>query len=288
MKKFVCGLCLLCALLLVCGRPALAAQPPVWLDGVNLSAPTYGEAPAGAEERSGSAYVPLRFIAEMFNADVDWQNGQITIKRNETSIILHTNSRQASRNGENFALTGAPYERNGVVYVPLRFIAQAFGCAVDYQDGQIFLQTEPLQINGQTIAALEYVYERHVMGADFYTLTGHQLLRGVYNALQNLRGEEIAAPDADKIVSPSIAGAGDYIYWDSFKFKDSAGAVIWEINLLGQLHRSDDSPMYAYTYVLHDAQTDKYYACPAAEWPQASRLLDSLLLYKTFNYSTAP
>lgn len=287
MKKLILACCLL---LFGCCQTALAA--PVILDGINISekintGQLNAESLFDAPETAGTAYVPLRFIAEIFNAGVDWQNGQISLKLNEKFIVLQIGSRQTSLNGQNFTLPQAPYEKNGTAYVPLRFVAQAFDCVVDYHDSQVFLDTPALQINGTPIATMEYIDEKHVMGADFYTLSGNQLMRSVYLALQGSKGAETAAPPPEKITSPSVACDGDYIAWDSFKFKDSAGAVVYEINRLGQLHQSPGYG-FTYTYLLHDAQTDKYYSCSDAAWQQAEKIIDNILLYPTFNYSTAP
>ena len=76
MKNLTLCLCLL--LLFLFSQPALAvsAQLPIMLDGINISAPDYpadNQPAILAQEHSGTAYVPLRFIAELFNAEVSWQ-----------------------------------------------------------------------------------------------------------------------------------------------------------------------------------------------------------------------
>lgn len=129
MKNLTLCLCLL--LLFLFSQPALAvsAQLPIMLDGINISAPDYpadNQPAILAQEHSGTAYVPLRFIAELFNAEVSWQKQQITISDGQNTLILQPGSQQAYRNGEAITIAGAPYEYQNTTYVPLRFIAETF------------------------------------------------------------------------------------------------------------------------------------------------------------------
>ena len=47
-------------------------------------------------------------------------------------IVMQLGSKTAVVNGETVELLQAPQAKNGVTQVPLRFVAEALGCKVDY------------------------------------------------------------------------------------------------------------------------------------------------------------
>lgn len=292
MKKLVFSLCLL--ILTALSQPALAApaQLPIMLDGVNISVPAYAaddQPPVYAQERSGTAYVPLRFIAELFNAEVGWQEQQITISSGLNSITLKPGSREASRNNEIITLSGAPYEYQNTTYVPLRFVAEAFDCTVWYHDGMVSLATGPFTINGQPIARLVYETPRHAIGSDFYSLSGNQLLRSIYNALQSARGTETPAPE--KLLKPIIADYGDYFQDEIFSFQNAAGETVFEVAIIRQYYKPAPGADLQYpkqTAALHDTLQNKFYSCPPASYQQIEHILQQNLQYRQFTYSDAP
>ena len=128
MKNLTLCLCLL--LLFLFSQPALAvsAQLPIMLDGINISAPDYpadNQPAILAQEHSGTAYVPLRFIAELFNAEVSWQEQKIIISNGSNTIKIQLGSQQAVCNNESITLSGAPYEYQNTTYVPFRAVTEA-------------------------------------------------------------------------------------------------------------------------------------------------------------------
>lgn len=292
MKKIFFGLCLL--LLIPLTQPTLAASAklPLMLDGVSLSAPTYapdGQPTVFAQERAGTAYVPLRFIAELFNARVVWQEQQITLSNGQATLTLQPGSRQASRNGETITLSGAPYEFQNTTYVPLRFVAEAFDCTVWYHDGMVSLATEPFTINGQPIAKLVYEDPCRVVGSDYYQLNGNQLLRNIYNALQSGRGTE--TPALEPLVKPFIADYGAYFSDSIFSFQNAAGKTVFEIAIIKEYYRPASETDLQYpkqAVALHDTLQNKFYSCPPASYQQIEPILQQNLQYRQFAYSDAP
>lgn len=84
--------------------------------------------------------VPLRFISESIGATVDWDSVvriiTITIEDSGgTKRILKVSpdSKVASLNGKPYEMDTAPLIRNGRVYVPIRFIMEAFGAKVEWR-----------------------------------------------------------------------------------------------------------------------------------------------------------
>lgn len=293
MKKIFFGLCLL-FLLIPLTQPTLAASAnlPLMLDGVNLSAPTYApddQPTVFAQERAGTAYVPLRFIAELFNANVSWQEPQITISDGQSNLTLQSGSCQASRNGQPITLAGAPYEYQNTTYVPLRFVAETFDCTVWYHDGMVSMATEPFTINGQPIAKLVYEDPCHVVGSDYYQLSGNQLLRNIYNALQSGRGTETPAPE--QLVKPFIADYGAYFQDEIFSFQNVAGETVFEVAVVKEYYKSAPGADLQYpkqATMLYDRLQDKFYSCPPAAYQRIKPILQQNLQYRQFIYSDAP
>lgn len=84
----------------------------------------------------GSALVPVRAVTEAYGATVEWddETQTITITKDETVIVLQIGSLTATVNGEEKELTVAPEIHKGRTLVPIRFVAEAFGLDVDWDN----------------------------------------------------------------------------------------------------------------------------------------------------------
>lgn len=139
------------ALLLSLPTPALAAPEPgisVQLDGENL---TFTD--AAPQARDGRTFLPFRTVFESMGAEVSYEGSVITAVRGGKTLHMTLGSTEATLiQGETvtpIAMDVAPYvdEATWRTYVPVRFAAQAFGCAVGWdQDDQtaILVDTEKL------------------------------------------------------------------------------------------------------------------------------------------------
>ncbi|MCL6577637.1 copper amine oxidase N-terminal domain-containing protein [Kyrpidia sp.] len=85
--------------------------------------------------QDGRTLVPIRQIAEALGATVNWNQGTVTIRREKQTVTLRIGDPSASVNGQNITLDVPPELSGGRTLVPLRFVGEAFGMAVDYQDG---------------------------------------------------------------------------------------------------------------------------------------------------------
>ncbi len=83
---------------------------------------------------AGRTLVPIRFISESFGCKVEWeaQTGKITISRNDFSIVLFRDKREAIVNGEPKQLDVAASIIQGRTLVPVRFISEGFGANVEW------------------------------------------------------------------------------------------------------------------------------------------------------------
>jgi Copper amine oxidase N-terminal domain len=86
----------------------------------------------GPIERAGRVFVPLRGIFERLGAGVVYSAGTINATKESTTVSLHIGSTQATVNGQVQYLDVAPFIVGATTYVPLRFVAQALGANVGY------------------------------------------------------------------------------------------------------------------------------------------------------------
>ena len=127
----------------ICCLPFTSAQAEakidLAIDGVMVpterteenNTPFYLE--ARPQMRSNSVFVPVRVVSEILGADVSWENPNINIKYEDMTINLTVGSRTAYNGTQKITLPAAPYVRNGYTYVPIRFVAEAFNCDVEWQ-----------------------------------------------------------------------------------------------------------------------------------------------------------
>jgi len=78
--------------------------------------------------------VPLRFIAEAFGADVQWNSvfKLVIIKLQDKEIILQIGTSYASVGDKKYTLDTAPIIDKGYTLVPIRFIAEALNSSVEW------------------------------------------------------------------------------------------------------------------------------------------------------------
>jgi len=85
-------------------------------------------------------FVPIRFISENIGSQVNWESGRINIRRGSGKIVINSGSMVASVNGAQRNLSQPPLIERGVTFVPLRFIAEAFGAQVRFERGIITIR----------------------------------------------------------------------------------------------------------------------------------------------------
>jgi hypothetical protein len=83
---------------------------------------------------NGVTFVPLRFIAEALGADVTWNDALkvVFLARGSSRIQLSIGSKLAIIDGRITQLLEAPCIQSGRTMVPLRFISEAFGADVTW------------------------------------------------------------------------------------------------------------------------------------------------------------
>jgi Copper amine oxidase N-terminal domain. len=83
---------------------------------------------------NGSVMVPLRAILESLGANLTYDAGtqEIEAKKYITKVTLKVGSKVAKINGKELKLDQPPLIREGVAYVPVRFVSEAFGANVEW------------------------------------------------------------------------------------------------------------------------------------------------------------
>ncbi|QSZ28178.1 ABC transporter substrate-binding protein [Aceticella autotrophica] len=136
MKKKICFLMifvLLMTLFPVFGLAdtAKSQETQVYLNGIKINT---GDVSPFIE--NGRTMVPVRLFSENLGADVKWDDAvqTVTIKGQDVSVKLTIGKNEAVVNGKNKILDVAPVVLSGRTIVPLRFIVEAFGADVKWDD----------------------------------------------------------------------------------------------------------------------------------------------------------
>jgi hypothetical protein len=114
--------------MLAVAQPALGQDVEVVVNGGQMQ---FNQPPV---ERDGRVFVPLRGVFERLGASVVYDNGTINATGNGRNVSLQIGSTQATVNGQPQILDVAPFIVGSTTLVPLRFIAQALGASVDWNN----------------------------------------------------------------------------------------------------------------------------------------------------------
>lgn len=109
--------------------PALAAGPVT----VQLNGNTLNLNPAPTE-RAGRVFVPLRGVFENLGASVVYSGGVINASGRGHNISLRIGSQTATVDGQQQTIDVAPFIIGASTYVPLRFVSQALGATVNWDN----------------------------------------------------------------------------------------------------------------------------------------------------------
>lgn len=91
------------------------------------------------------SYVPVRFISENYNGQVEWmqETQTVNISFTERKISLTIGVSEIVINGEKKALDVAPIIREGRTFLPLRACTESIGKEVFYSKGLILISDIP-------------------------------------------------------------------------------------------------------------------------------------------------
>lgn len=129
-------------IILVINHPkAIVNDQEYWIDSTNHQIAPVILPP-------GRTFVPIRFISEAFGAEVGWDSSTQTVRiflpGKNVRITLQINNKIAKVDNNVVTLDAPPTILNGRTFVPLRFIAEAFGAQIlwDGSKQQITIELE--------------------------------------------------------------------------------------------------------------------------------------------------
>lgn len=251
MKKMYLAL-MLAGGLALSAPTAHAAETKINIDGTVISSD------AKAEMKNGRTMVPVRVISENLGATVGWSGAQVTLTMKEMKLTLTPGSNIAIRNGEQIKLDAKPYLENGRVFVPLRFIAEAFDSEVLYAKGTVTINTKPVLVNGVRVKAVQNEY-RMIIGGYMQKVTGNRYVEAAYNTLMDGQGEPVEAPEHYSWMN-TIDTLGSYYKNDEYHLLGVDGKSLGQYDVYTLIRSFPDELLTGYPeVVLHDVAKDQWY-----------------------------
>lgn len=108
---------------------------PVMGADVNLSIDGLVQANAGTVINSnGYNLLGMREVFELLGASVKWNGDKrlVTANKGDTTVELYVDTNKALVNGEYVKMPTGCVNLDGHIYVPIRFVSDAFGCKIDW------------------------------------------------------------------------------------------------------------------------------------------------------------
>ncbi len=155
-KKILSIIVAMCIMLSVCAMPAMAEEAieatqvqtkdviTIMVDGKYVDCSVYGQLPVIVE---GRTLVPLRSVFEALGATVEWNDAErsVTSVKGDVTITLAVNSNEMVVNAAIKTLDVPACIMNDRTMVPVRAVAEAFGCKVEWNNDTrtVVITTEP-------------------------------------------------------------------------------------------------------------------------------------------------
>lgn len=224
------------------------------------------------EMRRGMVYAPVRFVAEVLGAEVHYTAPSVEIDCDGRQVRLAKDSRTAYIDGEAVSLAGAPYEKEGRTYVPLRFLAEALGCKIDYEEGRVNIRTKPWELAGREVCGVQ-LETYMTMGGNLFQLDSPYFAKRIYEAPWQGKGERVAAPDEEHLGRwPALFVPDFYYIGVNYYLLDADGDIVTQFDLW--VHDGD-------TYPVSEGY-DEYLLCCDGEWFNFSKA--SMAAFGQFDY----
>lgn len=134
-KKIVAALCAAAMMVSVLSVSAWAVPSGITVQVNGQEVPFTDAEP---ESKNGRTFIPVRAAFEALGAEVTWDQADksVTAVKGDTTVVMALDSTKAevTKDGQKQELTMdvAPYSKGGRTYVPVRFAAEAFSCAVGW------------------------------------------------------------------------------------------------------------------------------------------------------------
>jgi hypothetical protein len=245
-----------------------AADTQIKIDGVTITSDVL------PEMKDNRTMVPLRVISENLGANVIWSRSEVTLTKNDMKVTLNLNSTTALKNGERIALDVKPYIKNNRLIVPLRFIAETFGCKVNYSNSTVTVDTKPLFINGGKVKALQYEFHM-TFGGRVQQIRGNAYIESLYNIFAENIGSKVEAPESYSWRFQMLDAPGSYCKTGQYDFFDAEDKSLKRFDIYTLLILPAEN-LEAYPEVLiHDATEDQWFLFNEAARQSIYKLIDT-------------
>lgn len=263
---------------LFCAFPAMATDLTVLLDGWDISMPELvieygvprlpnrGEAisPNMPINKNGILYMSSRKLADLLGAEVTYTDGNIRMLKDSKVLNMKANSKTAtlqagSAKPEALQVVSPAYIENGQSYLPMRFVAEALGCNVNYDlpSNTVSVVTgEPLTIDGKKLCYAT-AYNFFSMKYRLYGYYGYANVGKAYQILQDGKVREIEA-----IYEPSCNLDWQFQFYESKPVYEVGNGVnpenyVIKYKLYTYMFYEPDSSDSQ--FMLYDETEDKWY-----------------------------
>ncbi len=238
--------------LCISSSTAYAAQNQIKVDGVTITSDVK------PEMKNKRVMVPLRVISESLGANVEWSDSEVILVKSEMKVKLAINKSTAEKNGKKIPIDVKPYTKNNRTYVPLRFIAEAFGCNVNYSNFTVTVDTKPLLINGVQVKALQQEYHM-IMGGVVQQIHGNAYHETIYNIFTKNKGEKAEAPE-NYSWSFTIDTPGSYYKNAQYDFLDQKGKSLARFDVYSLIQSFPSEVLVGYPkFLIHVVSKDEWY-----------------------------
>lgn len=267
MKKAFIGVFLV-IFLIITSSTTYAAENQIKVDGVAIASDVKPEI------KNNRTMVPVRVISENLGASVEWSNSEVILAKGDIKVILTLNSSTAEKNGEKILLDVKPYMKNNRVFVPLRFIAETFGCNVNYSNFIVTVDTDPLFLGGVQVKAFQQEYHM-IMGGVVQQISGNAYSKTIYNIFAEKKGEKVEAP-ANYSWGLTIDTLGSYYKDAQYDFLDQKGNSLARFDVYSLIRTFPSELLTGYPEILiHDATKNEWYLFSDSARQSINQLIDT-------------
>ncbi|MGG1669979.1 copper amine oxidase N-terminal domain-containing protein [Paenibacillus sp. NRS-1783] len=114
--------------------PTSAASVPAVKVTVDAKAVSFPDAKPYTE--SSRVLIPVRFVSQALGGTVDYKNKTVSIKQGGKMVSMKVNGTKVSVGGKTVTLDVPVRVKENRTYVPLRFVSEALGASVDWNQVQ--------------------------------------------------------------------------------------------------------------------------------------------------------
>ena len=175
--------------------PVTEAAPAAGTIAVQLNGQDLAFTDAAPQAKDGRTFLPFRAVFEAMGAEVSYDAAanQVSATRGGTTVAMTLGSTEATvtAGGVTTPLTMdvAPYAADNRTYVPVRFAAQAFGCAVGWdQDDSTVILVDTARLLEEAKAGYTYTYLDKYLAYNEQFTTGNWAMDANFNASVGLLG----------------------------------------------------------------------------------------------------